>query len=96
MGRTFGVELDNVFQANSLFAHKCSFRLTETMHSLRVNSINVLCYKKEDPILLDKPIKLHSDISTWNIFIIDSENFILESSLIVCLYFEKYTPKLNK
>lgn len=40
MGRTFGVELDNISQMNSLFANKCSFRLTETIHRLRLNSAN--------------------------------------------------------
>lgn len=48
MGRTFAIELDNIFQMKSLFANKYSYRLAETIHRRRLNSTNVSCYKKGD------------------------------------------------
>lgn len=65
MGRTIGVELGNIFQMDSLAANKCSSRLTETIHRLRLNSTNIFCYNKGDLFFLDKPAKLHFIISTF-------------------------------
>lgn len=68
MGRTIGVELGNIFQMDSLAANKCSSRLTETIHRLKLNSTNIFCYNKGDLFFLDKPEKLeklHFIISTF-------------------------------
>lgn len=68
MGRTVGVELGNIFQMDSLVANKRRFRLTETIHRLRLNSANVFCDNKGDFFFLDKAEKLqklHFTVSTF-------------------------------